>query len=275
MKTHMHGKNGTIHFIHRALACLFLAGALLAAWGCSQARAADAMATLKRVTGDVKIRANQTAEWQVAKVGDTLAQGAQVRTGGEGEALLVWPQGHVVRIFNLTVMTINNQETGTDEKTELNVGVGKIFSKVNKLKSANSTFSVKTPTAVAGVRGTDFLVEVSADATTKFTLIDGQLDIVGETVQLLLEQNTAIEIGKEMTEPPVPVEISPEVRTELEGISNDMSSEIMGGTGAVENPVDDSQIIEENAGDSIEGVNNANQAGPQEEINLPPMPPGY
>ena len=54
-----------------------------------------------------------------------------------------------------------------------------------------------------------------------------------------------------------------------------MSTEIMGGTGAVENPVDDSQIIEENAGDSIEGVNNANQAGPQEEINLPPMPPGY
>ncbi|MFC1570800.1 FecR domain-containing protein [Candidatus Omnitrophota bacterium] len=54
-----------------------------------------------------------------------------------------------------------DKEKGT-QKTLLDLALGKILIKAEKLHSGKSKFEVKTPTSVVGVRGTTFAVEVEA-----------------------------------------------------------------------------------------------------------------
>ena len=54
-----------------------------------------------------------------------------------------------------------DKRTGT-ENTLLDLAVGKILVKAQKLRDPDSKFEVKTPTSVVGVRGTNFSVQVEA-----------------------------------------------------------------------------------------------------------------
>jgi hypothetical protein len=63
-----------------------------------------------------------------------------------------------------------------DTETQLDLRIGSILGQVKKV-SANSTYEIKTPHGVAGIRGTDFEVTVSQEATgtylVTFTSVQG------------------------------------------------------------------------------------------------------
>ena len=54
-----------------------------------------------------------------------------------------------------------DDENGT-QKTLLDLAIGKILIRAQKLHTKESSFEVKTPTSIVGVRGTVFEVEVEA-----------------------------------------------------------------------------------------------------------------
>lgn len=58
------------------------------------------------------------------------------------------------------------QHNAAAQQTTLEMLYGRLRSQVMKLTHPNSNFEVRTPTAVAGVIGTDFLVIATADRTT-------------------------------------------------------------------------------------------------------------
>jgi len=216
----------------KATRVLVLLLAVLPAAVCSRAYAEDTDITVKTAKGKVEVRETGGKTWKPTAAGNTVAAGMEIRTGPGAEALLLWPQGHAVKVFPLSMMTISEAASEEDaENTKLEMNKGKMFSKVSKLASKESTFQVKTPTAIAGVRGTEFMMEMQEDNTCKISLLEGQLDVIGEQVEQVLEQNSAIEIGANMAAPPQPVEISPEVKTEMESISKSIDAEIGASTG--------------------------------------------
>ncbi len=62
------------------------------------------------------------------------------------------------------------------ENTVLGLDVGKMLCKPKKLLK-NEKFLVKTPTAVAGVRGTKFTVEADSKKTTRIKVYDGKVNV--------------------------------------------------------------------------------------------------
>ena len=72
----------------------------------------------------------------------------------------------VLRVSNYTVLYFRNlYEMGDVEQVLVELGQGRVYSKIAKKYSKGGGFKVKTPTAVAGVRGTEFVVsENSGDA---------------------------------------------------------------------------------------------------------------
>jgi hypothetical protein len=66
---------------------------------------------------------------------------------------------------------------GALENTTLGLDVGKMLCKPKKLMKQES-FLVKTPTAVAGVRGTKFTVEADAMKTTRIKVYDGRVKVI-------------------------------------------------------------------------------------------------
>ena len=61
---------------------------------------------------------------------------------------------------------------------------------------------IKTPTAIAGIRGTEFLVEVADDGTSTFSLIEGKLEISDIDKQKTVMLTTGMEVKVQAGLPP-------------------------------------------------------------------------
>jgi hypothetical protein len=100
--------------------------------------------------------------WTPAEAGAPVQVGDILRTGRPGRLSVVFQDDSVVTIGEGSELVINEQvfapEQGT-VRTALQLVQGKIRSLVSEYyQGRQGGFEVKTPTALAGVRGTDFVV---------------------------------------------------------------------------------------------------------------------
>ena len=152
----------------------------------------DNLVTAKvvRLKGSARYKVG-TGPWQTLKTGDLLKQGTVIETGmndsrvdivlGEGspsaakpimgEVLTYHPaaEQNLVRIWEnsrLSIDKLTKTQTGADEVTDtkLDLQAGHIFGSVKKL-SAASTYEVKIPNGVAGIRGT--IYDISVEGVVK------------------------------------------------------------------------------------------------------------
>jgi len=126
--------------------------------------------------GDSKVRhADQTEE--KAQLGTTLAAGDNVVTGDNGKVDIQFPDGSNVRISPKSVIDFSKlSQTGAGAtETQIALVSGKVFAKVSKSRKEDN-FSVVTPTAIAGVRGTSFIVESGeGNSGSKVKVVEGSV----------------------------------------------------------------------------------------------------
>tara|TARA_B110001454_G_C12723330_1_gene436744 strand:- start:35423 stop:36295 length:873 start_codon:yes stop_codon:yes gene_type:complete len=124
------------------------------------------------VKGDVEVESKKTGKFK-AKVASKVYAGDLVTTGADSRAKIVMSDRNVFNISTDTKMTINkyeNDSTTGVKNVEIDLSKGKVRSNVEqKYDGEKSQFMIKTPTAVAGVRGTQFLT--SFDPATRRTEI--------------------------------------------------------------------------------------------------------
>jgi len=99
------------------------------------------------------------------EIGMVLHEGDIIKTGAGAFALvkLEGSETATIEVNENAQMLLSdlkmNEEDGT-QNTLLDLAIGKILIKAEKVHSDKSKFEVKTPTSVVGVRGTTFTVEV-------------------------------------------------------------------------------------------------------------------
>lgn len=112
------------------------------------------------VKGDVKLISKGKSV--AAKVGQKLFEGDSIVTGPDSRAKVVMSDKNVLNISPDTKIEITiykNDPSSNTKKVDLKVDQGKVRAAVEqKYDDEKNTFRIKTPTAVAGVRGTDFSV---------------------------------------------------------------------------------------------------------------------
>lgn len=114
--------------------------------------------------GSVEVRTSD-GKMEPAEVGMVLGQGDIIKTGEDSFALvkLEGAETATVEVNKnsqiLLSQMVMDQEKGT-QSTVLDLAIGKVLIKAEKVHSDKSKFEVKTPTSVVGVRGTTFQVEV-------------------------------------------------------------------------------------------------------------------
>jgi hypothetical protein len=132
------------------------------------------------------------------KANAELAPGTTIITGpGSFAYLSVNGLSSAVRLDAKTTVVIERMERtgpareGTTE-TRLNLKVGSIFGQIKKV-AGDSTFEIETPHGVAGIRGTDFAIDVAPSSDGKFsatfTCVTGQV-IVAALVDSFLQTKT-------------------------------------------------------------------------------------
>ncbi len=175
------------------------------------ARAAEDTAILSYIQGKVQLKFNDEKDWGEAVLNAGLQEGDSIKTGTDSKARIVLEDGASIFIGPLSVFTVG-KVTEDDETSARNstfmLESGKARSNVNKLNTPDSTFEIKTPTAVAGVRGTDFMVEVDPETDgSSVTVFDGEVE-VGDTegrqarrVRLFKDHGIDVFRGREIDQP--------------------------------------------------------------------------
>lgn len=124
------------------------------------------------VKGSVKVTtaSKQTID---AKVGGKVYEGDSILTAADARAKIVMADRNVINVNPDTQVVIakyENDAASGKKNVELNLLKGKVRNNVEQTYDGEkSKFLIKTPTAVAGVRGTQFLA--SFDVKTRMTSV--------------------------------------------------------------------------------------------------------
>jgi len=123
------------------------------------------------VTGDAHV-VKPTGE-VAATIGMVVNETDQIKTT-TGSVDLQTRAGSAIRIREFTTVTVAGLEGPSGGNTKIQMNHGSLMANVNKA-SASDNFSVVTPTAVAGVRGTRFSVDVQDGQSPKVKVVDGKV----------------------------------------------------------------------------------------------------
>ena len=88
-----------------------------------------------------------------------------VRTERRARARINLEDGSILNVGSESSLTVTRHDPTTSQ-TELELSYGRLRSQVTRAARPGSSFRVRTPTAVAGVVGTDFLLIVENNITT-------------------------------------------------------------------------------------------------------------
>ncbi len=165
---------------------VFITTAVIIA-GCGR-QAVDEYAMITFMIGDVKINSVE------AQIGDIIKQNDDIITGNSsfcdiriGESIIRIKAQSSVKISTLL-------KSGNIENTELGLSTGKMLCKPKKLLK-DEHFLVKTPTAVAGVRGTQFIIEADKLKTTRIKVFNGEVKVARRLKQFESSVEKVMEVA--------------------------------------------------------------------------------
>ncbi len=156
---------------------------------------------VEQVLGDVVIMHGDILKGYWAKRGIHLYKGDTVMTPGYGRVRFKLNDGSILSLASGTKLKLTRSVYDQEKKRRssfLQMALGKArFWVVKMLDFKLSEFKVKTPTAVCGVRGSDFILEATDSETIATALVDTELEYRGlafleETAVILRDFESSI-----------------------------------------------------------------------------------
>jgi hypothetical protein len=111
------------------------------------------------------------------KVNTLLEEKDKIKTEKNSSLNLQLSNGVILRIGSnteLSIAEITRKEN--DEYFKLNLSQGEVLTKVEKDQKKKTKLDIQSPTAIAGVRGTEFYVESQKDSTT-IAVNEGKVEV--------------------------------------------------------------------------------------------------
>jgi hypothetical protein len=145
------------------------------------------------VKGEVKVvRGSETLK---AKVTLGVYQGDTVISGKDARAKIVMTDKNVIHISPSTEIKIETYvNNGQQKNVELNLKEGKVRNNVEQTYDGDKNkFIIKTPTAVAGVRGTQFITSFDKGRNeTKIVTLQGRVELSNLPTQAGAQPTTVV-----------------------------------------------------------------------------------
>ncbi len=150
---------------------------------------------------------------------DTVREGDIVTTGPSAFAALRTEDGTVIKVAGDTTFEVKKIKSTASERIQIfNLTRGKILASISKLKKETS-IDWYTPTAIAGVRGTIFILEVQ-DKTTTLYVTEGSVSFgkdARDKKTVIKEKQMAV-LGQDEKKPAVRDMSKKDLENALKGI---------------------------------------------------------
>jgi hypothetical protein len=170
--------------------------------------------TFMVVKGEVKVlRASETLK---AKVTMSVYPGDTILSAKDSRAKIVMQDKNIIHISPNTEIKIETYvNNGQQKNVELNLKEGKVRNNVEQTYDGQKNkFIIKTPTAVAGVRGTQFITSFDKKTNeTKIVTLHGKVELtnlpskpgIPQTTVVISKDETASTSSEQPPKPPQPV----------------------------------------------------------------------
>ncbi|MBX7058546.1 MAG: FecR domain-containing protein [Leptospirales bacterium] len=151
---------------------------------------------VSNMAGQVQIE--RGGQITAASIGQELTQSDIIITGVDSSADLAIQGFGVVKVGASTRLAIQKlSQDASAAQAELKLERGNVASFINR-QNGRDSYAVHTPTAIAGVRGTAFLVSVDGSAArpqVKVAVLDGQVAVqLPGQEEVVIEKNSQIAI---------------------------------------------------------------------------------
>ncbi|HOO56948.1 MAG TPA: FecR family protein [bacterium] len=139
------------------------------------------------IVGDAGYRESEDAEWEPVELDMCLYIGDELRTKADSALALMFTEEIEVRVDAFSVFKVRAMEGEGEQPNSLDLKSGQAWAKVEKLEqnAQHSKFEIRTPTAIAGVRGTEFNVEVDEEGNSTVHVLDGTVSVLNELGEVL------------------------------------------------------------------------------------------
>lgn len=153
--------------------------------------AAGSAAQIVSLHGSGEERATDGDPWSAATNSQLLPGGAFVRTLSASKMALLLADDTQVRLNQNSVLQVKKVATGA-EPTTLLLSLGRAWAQTNR------RLNLETPAATAGIRGTDWELDVDANGKTLLTVLSGSVEFFNAQGAVTVNSNEAAmaEVGR-------------------------------------------------------------------------------
>jgi FecR protein/LysM domain len=176
-------------------------------------------ASVTFVKGEVQLLPKGSESWQPLRLNDRVSQGDGVKTGADGTVELTFEDDTALLIKTNTSLVVNKstQTKAFSAIRDFFLGIGRIISRVKTATGSDSRFSVRTPSAIAAVRGTEYRVSVDEQEVTRAEVLLGTVTIQAKANTVEVNEGEGTLVRKDeppvspvkLLSPPIPVSIEP------------------------------------------------------------------
>lgn len=153
-------------------------------------------AKVLRVDGSAEVKGPADTEFHAVSAGDALPSSGTFRVLPKSRAQIELPNGGIVLAKEFTIVRLD--QLAKDTSAAISIPIGEFLIGFKAPLPTGQVFKVRTPSAVAGVRGTLFWGLADADLTSTFACFHGSitLDANGKTVELTPGMLSSTKIGE-------------------------------------------------------------------------------
>jgi len=146
-------------------------------------------------TGEVELRRAKETVWAKAQLNMPVYFGDHIRTGKASKVTITFTDQSLLEIQSDTRVALNTIISPVEKKHSVLLFFGRIWSKLRKRIVQMRGYEVQTPTAVLGVRGTEFEAASYEDGTTIVRVDSGEVVVDSETDRGVLFPNQGTQLS--------------------------------------------------------------------------------
>ncbi|HQL42953.1 MAG TPA: FecR family protein [Spirochaetota bacterium] len=136
------------------------------------------------LSGDIDITSMKTGKRIIPEEGTVIDGNDKIRTGRKSFVSIVLNDGSKLFIREISVLYVHDIKLNlTDQPTRIQIITGKLRVIAAKTMKGNSVV-VYTPTAIAGVRGTDFGI-IATQLETRVVIFQGKVEVANKDKNIL------------------------------------------------------------------------------------------
>jgi hypothetical protein len=155
----------------------------------------DTLGRISSLSGDAEIKRAKKTEWIRAELAMPVYFGDQVKTLEDGNITITFLDESLMTVHPNTHVALNTIISPLEKRNSVLLFFGRIWNKVRRKIVQMRGYEVQTPTAVLGVRGTEFEAGSYEDGTTLVRVASGGVMVDSEATRSTVYENQGAQVS--------------------------------------------------------------------------------